>query len=49
MQKYGNLCWNFPPIYTTSDFIGSIFAVKAICQKKEQIEDFQCNIEREQI
>ena len=47
MQKYGSLCWNFPPSYSIGDFIGSIFAVKSICQKKEQLSDFQCNLDME--
>lgn len=28
MQKYGTFCWNFPPSFTTDDFIGSLFAIK---------------------
>ena len=49
MHKYGSLCWNFPPSYSTSDFIGSIFAVKSICQKKDQLHDFHCNLDIEEV
>lgn len=49
MHRYGSLCWNFPPSYTTSDFISSLYAVKSICQKKQELDDFQCNIDKEEI
>lgn len=49
MSKYGSLCWNFPPSYTTSDFLGCILAIKSICFKQNQIEDYHCNLDTEQI
>lgn len=49
MQKYGSICWNFTPSYSLNDFMSSIFVLRAICHKREQLEDYACNIDMDYI